>query len=141
MRLNVFFCAARAMLGSTYLLFPRVPLQGTGPGPGRHGATAARILGARHLAQALVTSGHPPAAVLALGAEADAAHAASMAVLGLLSRRWRRVALTDALIAATLTAIGIAAARTCAGESAARGWRSVRNRYADLLTPALVPRR
>ncbi len=119
MRLNGFFCAARAVLGTTYLLFPRLPLQaaGPGPGPGRHGAcTAARILGARHLAQALVTSGRPPPAVLVLGAEADAAHAASMVVLGLLSRRWRRAALTDALIAATLTAVGIAVARTGPGE-------------------------
>ena len=121
MRLNGFFCGARAILGTTYLLFPALPLKGAGPGPGRHGArTAARLLGARHLAQALATSGQPPPAVLLLGAEADTAHAVSMAVLGLLSRRWRRAALTDALIAATLTAIGIAAARTDPGEPAAQ---------------------
>lgn len=76
----------------------------------------------------------PPPAVLVLGAEADAAHAASMAALGLLSRRWRRAALTDALIAATLTVVGIALARADPGEPAASGWRSVRNRYADRLT-------
>ena len=69
-----------------------------------------------------------------LQAEADAAHAASMAALGLLPRRWRRAALTDALIAATLTAVGIALARADPGEPAASGWWSERNRYADRLT-------
>ena len=76
------------------------------------------------------TSGQPPPAVLVLGAEADTAHAVGMAVLGLLSRRWRRAALTDALIAATLTAIGIAAARTDPGEPAAEGWGRLGNRAA-----------
>jgi hypothetical protein len=141
MGLNEFFCAARAALGSIYLLFPELAVRSAGSSHDERRVRAtARILGARHLVQALATSGRPPAAVLALGAEADAAHAASMAVLGLLSRRWRRAALADALIATTLTVTGIAAAvRAGPTEPADPGWRSVRNRYASRLASVLIP--
>jgi hypothetical protein len=56
-------------------------------------------------------AGQPTSAVLALGAEVDAAHAASMVVLGLLSGRWRVPALLDALLAASLASAGLACAR------------------------------
>lgn len=71
----------------------------------------ARILGARHLAQAAVSSragGYP---VLALGAALDLLHASSMGVLGVLDRSHRRTATLDALIAASFAVAGLLAAR------------------------------
>jgi hypothetical protein len=66
MRLNGFFCAARAMLGTTYLLFPALPLRATAGGQDEQSARAtARILGARHLAQALVTPALVPRQMIA----------------------------------------------------------------------------
>lgn len=55
-----------------------------------------RVLGVRHLTQAVLTVGTPGPLVLALGVEADLAHAASM--LGLAAADWsrRRAALIDA---------------------------------------------
>ncbi len=142
MRFNGIFCAARAALGTAYLLFPALPGRIAGTDHNARAArVTARILGARHLTQALATAGQPASAVLALGTEADAAHAASMAILGVVSRRWRRAALADALIAATLAAAGLAAtARGDHNQPAAAGWQSLRDRYASRLAAALIPR-
>lgn len=140
MRPATIFCAARAALGTAYLLFPALAARIAGPGQSARAARGtARILGGRHLAQALTTSGQPDRAVLALGAEADAAHAASMAVLAIMSRRWRRAALTDAFIATALTAAGLAVARAGSTASAPPGWQTRRNRYAARLAPHLIP--
>jgi hypothetical protein len=49
-----------------------------------------------------------------IGAGADAAHAASMAALGMFSGRWRGAAFADALIAVTLATGGVACARHAA---------------------------
>jgi hypothetical protein len=53
----------------------------TGRFPGRRGRRVAQLLGARHLVQAAVTAFVPVPGVFALGAGADAAHAASMVML------------------------------------------------------------
>lgn len=123
----------RAGLGTAYLIFPaRAARVSAGQDHGAPATWVARILGARHLAQALATSGRPTGAVLALGAEVDAAHAASMLALGLISRRWRRAALRDALLAASLAAAGVAAARRA---PAPRDPLALRDRLAARLVP------
>jgi hypothetical protein len=102
--------AARLLLGSAYLAWSALAArQRYGPAAVR---TVTGILGARHLSQALLTAGRPTRAVLALGTEVDAAHSASMIVLGSLSSRWRTAALTDALLAGSFAAAGTACART-----------------------------
>jgi len=77
----------------------------------RHARIVVRTLGIRQLAQAVVTVAAPDTVVLSLGVGVDAAHAATMLALALFSRRWRRAALVDAVIAATLASMGAAAAR------------------------------
>ena len=134
------FCVSRAVLGTTYVLWSarsaanRTP-DATAPGAAPGAAPAvAGILGTRHLAQALLTADRPTSAVLLLGAEADAAHAASMAVLALVSGRWRRYALGDALIATSLAAVGlICAANAPASDPGAGRLLAHRDRSADRL--------
>jgi hypothetical protein len=103
------FGAARAVLGTadlSYAILPR--LAGAGPWPA---APVVGVLGARHLIQAALTRGRPTHTTLLLGAGTDAAHAASMVLLGAASRRWRAAALADAALAATLAVAGLACAR------------------------------
>lgn len=70
----------------------------------------ARVLGARYLVQTLLSGAAPSGAVLALGAEVDGAHAASMLLLALLDRRRRRQALASFLIAGSFAVAGMRAA-------------------------------
>jgi hypothetical protein len=134
-------CASRLVLGTAYLTWSALAARRQrGPAPLR---AVAGILGARHLAQGLLTVGRPARAVLALGAEVDAAHSASMIALGLLSRRWRIAAFTDALLAGSFGAAGVACARRLSpGEPAGNGNGALerrRNRYADSLARYLAP--
>lgn len=128
----------RGVLGVAYLALPGRMTAVLGAGESGTAVRVARILGARHGAQALATAGHPPGTVLALGAEVDAAHAVTMLAVGMMSRRWRRPAVRDALIAAALAAGGLAAARS-APEPA--GPASLRDQWARWLAGRLVPRR
>lgn len=66
-----------------------------------------RVLGARQGLQAAIMAADPTARALRLGAATDAAHAASMAILAVTSRRWRRAGLLDALAATTLAVAGL----------------------------------
>jgi uncharacterized membrane protein YebE (DUF533 family) len=90
----------------SYAILPR--LAGSGPWPA---APVVGVLGARHLIQAALTRSRPTHTTLMLGAGADAAHAASMVLLGTASRRWRAAALADAALAAALAVAGLACAR------------------------------
>ena len=65
-----------------------------------------RILGARHLAQAVLTLWRPRRAVYLAGAGIDACHAASILALAAADPRMRRAGLTDAVAATALTATG-----------------------------------
>jgi hypothetical protein len=101
----------RAVLGLVHLLAPGLASRHLVSRPfGRGPRVAVRALGVRQLAQALVTVGAPNTAVLSLGVGADAAHGASMLTLALFSRRWRRAALVEALIATAFASIGAAVA-------------------------------
>ncbi len=77
----------------------------------RRARVVARILGARHLTQAVLTLGTPGPTVLALGVEADLAHAASMLGLGAVDRARRRAALIDAAGAGSFALAGAMLAR------------------------------
>ena len=134
-------CASRLVLGSAYLTCSALAARHQrGPAAMR---AVARVLGARHLVQGLLTVGRPARAALALGAEVDAAHSASMIAIGLLSRRWRTAAFTDALLAGSLAAAGVACARRLPpGEPAGSGTGTLegrRNRCAESLARYLAP--
>ena len=131
---------ARAGLGAAYLLMPAA---GGSPGARRRSpaALAARILGLRQLAQAALTCGNPARPVLVLGAEADALHAASMVALAAFSARWRPQAGLDAVVAASLAAAGVAAARlACQPVPDAGPLAAARDECAGWLARYLVPR-
>jgi hypothetical protein len=66
----------------------------------------ARVLGARHLGQALVTGISPTGTVLAVGVSVDLAHAASMLALAAGDRPLRKAELADGLAAAAFAALG-----------------------------------
>ena len=111
--------ATRAILGAAYLRSSALRRLGTREAAGSPAAsTVITILGVRHLVQALITSARPSEATIRAGSVVDAAHAASMVLLGLLSSRWRKAAFADALIAGTLGATGMACARHAESEHA-----------------------
>jgi hypothetical protein len=114
---------ARAGYGAAMVLAPGpVILLATGRPPGRRACRVARLLGARHLAQATLTALAPLPAVFGAGAEIDALHAASMLMLATVDRAARRAALTDTVAEAAFAAGGLAAAAAstaalCRGET------------------------
>ncbi|MFC7529154.1 hypothetical protein [Actinoplanes sp. GCM10030250] len=73
--------------------------------------TVARVLGTRQLVQAVVTTALPAGRVAGVSAAVDAMHAATGAVLAVMSARWRPVALVDMTVAAGLAAAGWAGRR------------------------------
>lgn len=139
------FCIARALLGAAFLrraLASRPSGRGSGLSRG-----VLAVLGLRHLGQA-VASVRPTPAVLALGAETDGLHAATMAAAALAHRPWRWAALRDGLLAAAMAVAGLATAR-CAGGSApgsgtgsrqaSKSWLGRRDRWAAQAARYLVP--
>ena len=89
--------------------------------PSRRARSVARILGARHLAQAVLTLWRPRPAVFLAGAGIDACHAVSMVALAAWDPRMRRAGIADA--AAAFTATG---ALTGAGAAASVAVTSAR---------------
>jgi hypothetical protein len=65
-----------------------------------------RVLGARHLTQAVLTAHSRSSRALGVGALVDLAHAGSMLALAATDQPMRRAELTDALIAAVFAAAG-----------------------------------
>ena len=63
-----------------------------------------RVLGARHVAQAVVEALWPQPVVRYLGTAVDGLHALTAVGLAVLNPRWRRGALTDTAIAASFAA-------------------------------------
>jgi hypothetical protein len=133
--------ASRLVLGTAYLTGSALAAR---YGRERTALRAvAGVLGARHLAQGLLTAGRPARAVLALGAEADAAHCASMIALGLLAPRWRTAAFADSVLAGSLAAAAAACARKLPpGEPAGSGTGTLagrRDQWAQSLARYLAP--
>jgi hypothetical protein len=104
---GVLFPALRACYGVALLCAPGPALRlATGQPPGPRGRTVARVLGVRHLAQAVLTAWRPRREVLLAGAGIDACHCASMLALAAADPRMRRAGFADALAAAAFTATG-----------------------------------
>jgi hypothetical protein len=103
----------RAGYGGVLLIVPGPVIRlATGRPAGARARAVARVLGARHLLQAaLTTAAACSAGSLGLGAVVDLAHAASMATLGLADRQVRRLTLSDALVESTFAAASASAAR------------------------------
>ena len=102
---RVLFPAARACYGAALLCAPGLALGlFTGQAPSRRARAVTRILGARHLAQAVLTLWRPRPAVFLAGAGVDACHAASMFALAVADPRMRRAGVADAVTAAAFTA-------------------------------------
>ena len=91
----------------------------TGHANSQRACTVARILGARHLAQAVLTLWRPRPAVLLAGAGIDACHAASMLALAAADPRVRRAGIADAVTAAAFTATGALTGASAGAASAA----------------------
>jgi hypothetical protein len=104
------FQKLRAAYGAALVLVPGpVIWLATGQRPSRRACRVAQVLGIRHLIQAALTAAAPEPAVLAIGGQVDAVHAASMLLLAAVSRAGRRAALTDALTEAAFAAAGFSA--------------------------------
>ncbi len=70
-----------------------------------------RVLGSRHLIQAILTAGTPSAPTLTRGVQVDLAHVASMLGLAVLDQRRRRAGLVDAAAAGAFAVAGVVLAR------------------------------
>jgi hypothetical protein len=100
----------RATYGAALVFMPGpVIWLATGRRPSPRACRVARLLGTRHLIQAALTAAAPEPAVLAIGGQVDAVHAASMLLLAAVSRTGRRAALADALTEAAFAAAGFSA--------------------------------
>jgi hypothetical protein len=98
--------ACRALYGAALLAAPKPILTAvTGVVPSVRARRVARVLGARHLAQAAI-SADARQQTLAVGAIADCLHAASMLILAASGGQMRRAQLADAAIASVLAAAG-----------------------------------
>jgi len=130
----------RGGLGAVLLLFPGLTAGLVANRPlGRGPRRIVRLLAVRQLSQALVTGTQSSAAVLILGAEVDVTHAASMVTLALWSRRWRRAALVDAVIASLFAAVGVATARHRGRPRQAEArWSAMRDRVSCQLVPRVL---
>src|SRR5207248_7968566 len=107
---RVLFPAARACYGAALLCAPGLALGlCTGEASSARARTVVRILGARHLAQAVLTMWRPRRAVFAAGTGIDGCHVVSMLALAAADPRLRRAGLADAAAAAASTAVGVAA--------------------------------
>lgn len=137
------FAAARGGYGLLLLLCPDpVVAVYSGHRADARARRVARLLGARHLTQALASSGAPGPAVLALGAEADLLHALSAAGLGLLDKRRRRAGVVDALVASTFATVSVVLARRAVASQppASRGRvATLRAAVATRLARRLIP--
>jgi hypothetical protein len=99
------------VLGAVLLVAPRRLLRGLGVPPDGATLATARVLGARHLAQAAALRRRRDRAAVGLGATTDVLHGASMLALARLSRPHRRAALASAATAGALAAIELGSVR------------------------------
>jgi hypothetical protein len=103
---------ARAGYGLALLCVPGSMITAmTGEPASNRSRAVARVLGARHLAQAAVCGMVPIRALIRAGAAADGLHAASMLTLAGVEPGLRRTLLADTAIAATLASVGVTALR------------------------------
>lgn len=104
--------AARVVYGAALLGAPDALLSDLRHDPADQRARAfARILGSRHLVEALVVGRHHSRGWILADAAVDGAHAGTMLAVAALDRRRRRLALTNALVAGVFTWVGVRTAR------------------------------
>lgn len=102
---------ARAGAGGVLLVRPRPVLRALGGrAPDRASIIYARVLGVRHLAEALLILRHPTRKVVLAGVAVDAVHAISSVLLAE-RRHHRRLAAINAGVAAGMAVAGAATAR------------------------------
>jgi hypothetical protein len=95
-----------AALGTALLAVPDAVLRRAGWSTGdRAGALAVRVLGIRHLGQAVALWLWPGRSSLRLGGTVDVLHGVSMAVLAAVGGSRRRAALASMLAAGALAAV------------------------------------
>jgi hypothetical protein len=98
--------AVRAAYGLLLIAAPGALVAGVARAePGPRERDVVRLLGARHVAQALASACAGRRA-LGPGAAVDAVHAASMVALAVTDARLRRAEMADALVAAALAGVG-----------------------------------
>ena len=96
----------RGTYGAALCLTPGPLIRLAGGAADPRAEVVARVLGARHVAQALALAGRPGPGRLVLSGGVDMLHAASMIALGAADRPRRRIALTDGFLAAVFAADG-----------------------------------
>ena len=140
------FATLRAGYGTVLLLAPdHVVKLCTGRLPDPRARGVVRVLGARHIVQALLTGGAPTAAVLAVGAEVDLTHSLTALGLAALDPPRRRAGFVDAAAAASFTVIG--AVRTARSARRTRGlialsrWSTIRDSTAFFVAAHTLPTR
>ena len=102
----------RAAYGLSLLLAPGALIQvASGHTMGQAPKLVGRILGARHLVQALVVGRMGTRNWLLVGTAVDVAHALSMIWFAVLDRGYRRPATLDAVLAVGLAVSGLREAR------------------------------
>lgn len=99
--LNMTYGAGLLLASRTLLRAPR------GTNSGTQARVFARLLGARHLSEALILRRRASPDVILACASIEAIHAASMILLARISPRWRKLALGNATVATMLCAYGI----------------------------------
>ncbi|HET7327299.1 MAG TPA: SDR family oxidoreductase [Nocardioidaceae bacterium] len=109
--------AARGVFGLAMLAAPAALAEKLlGAPAGRATSVALRLLGARHLGQAVLSGSTPSTRAFLTDAGVDTAHAVSMLVLAGARPQWRRAALGSAGVAAAFAAASVrAAARSSRG--------------------------
>jgi hypothetical protein len=104
--------ALRGVYGGVLLLASdRMIRLGTGRPAEPRTRLVVRLLGVRHVAQAVVTGVRPGPLPIALGAEVDVVHAASMLGVAAVARSQRRSGVVDAAVASAFAVAGAAVAR------------------------------
>jgi hypothetical protein len=124
-RLRLLVPLARAGYGAALLCAPG-PMIGvvTGQPPSRRARRVARVLGARHLAQAAITVLNPGPEVVALGVVVDLLHAASMFAFAAVVPDLRRAEFADALAATSLAVLEPALSSVARPKTAGRDQRA-----------------
>jgi hypothetical protein len=137
-------CVIRALYGGMQLIAPAPILDQRDPPVVRR---LVRVLGARHVVQAVVTAPRPTPAVLAVGAQVDLLHASSMLLAAVAASERRARPLADGSVAVFLGILGFAAyasARQGRGEGIpSRGFPTrlldVRDRAAQAIAAHTMP--
>ena len=126
---RVLLPAARACYGAALLCAPGLALGlFAGQAPSRRARAVTRILGARHLAQAVLTLWRPRPAVFLAGAGVDACHAASMLALAVADPRMRRAGVADAVTAAAFSTTSALTGADALHHLSQQIWRSAQLR-------------